>query len=97
MRVIPKERLSSLVTKPVACLALVTTHDGLAGLHFGSPQGAWLAASELSARTHIVQVDRPFRRVLPPWKTGGIDFSPLLLLFVVYLIKTFLSLAFPYA
>ncbi|MBI2214574.1 MAG: YggT family protein [Acidobacteria bacterium] len=37
----------------------------------------------------------PFRRVLPPWKTGGIDFSPLLLLFVIYLLKTFLSLAFP--
>ncbi len=40
---------------------------------------------------------RPFRRVLPPWKTGGVDFSPLLLLFVIYLLKTFLSLAFPYA
>jgi len=40
---------------------------------------------------------KPFRRVLPPWKTGGVDFSPLLLLFVIYLIKTFLSLAFPWA
>ena len=40
---------------------------------------------------------RPFRRILPPWKTGGVDFSPLLLLFAIYLIKTFLSLAFPYA
>ena len=40
---------------------------------------------------------KPFRRLLPPWKTGGVDFSPLLLLFVVYLIRRFLSLVFPYA
>ena len=30
---------------------------------------------------------RPFRRLLPPWKTGGIDFSPLLLLLAVYLVR----------
>jgi uncharacterized protein YggT (Ycf19 family) len=40
---------------------------------------------------------RPFRRLLPPWKTGGVDFSPLLLLFVIFLIRRFLSLVFPYA
>jgi uncharacterized protein YggT (Ycf19 family) len=40
---------------------------------------------------------RPFRRLLPPWKTGGVDFSPLLLLFVIFLIRRFLTLVFPYA
>ena len=30
---------------------------------------------------------RPFRRLLPPSKTSGIDFSPLLLLLVVGLIQ----------
>ena len=30
---------------------------------------------------------RPFRRMLPPWKTGGIDWSPLLLLLAIYIIR----------
>jgi nickel-dependent lactate racemase len=58
------DRAASLVDRPVACLALVVTHDGLVGIHFGSPQDAWEAASALSAQTHIVYVERPFRRVL---------------------------------
>ncbi|HVT44135.1 MAG TPA: YggT family protein [Thermoanaerobaculia bacterium] len=37
---------------------------------------------------------RPFRRLLPPWKTGGIDWSPLLLLLAIYFIRTFLNMAF---
>jgi YggT family protein len=37
---------------------------------------------------------RPFRRLLPPSKTGGIDWSPLLLLLALYMIQTFLRLAF---
>jgi YggT family protein len=34
----------------------------------------------------------PIRRLLPPWKTGGIDWSPLLLLLVIYFIRTFLRM-----
>lgn len=34
----------------------------------------------------------PFRKLLPPWKTGGIDWSPLLLLLVIYFIESFLRL-----
>jgi len=30
---------------------------------------------------------RPFRRILPPWKTAGIDWSPLLLLLVIFIIR----------
>ena|SRR5687768_2881741 len=37
---------------------------------------------------------RPFRRLLPPHKTAGIDWSPLLLLLTIYFIRTFLRLAF---
>jgi YggT family protein len=33
---------------------------------------------------------RPFQRLLPPWKTSGIDFSPLLLLLVVNLAERIL-------
>jgi nickel-dependent lactate racemase len=53
-----------LIDRPSACFALVVTHEGLAGLYFGSPQEAWQAASALSAQKHIVYVDKPFRRVL---------------------------------
>ncbi|MGA2263771.1 MAG: lactate racemase domain-containing protein [Acidobacteriota bacterium] len=58
------DRAASLVERPVACFALVVTHAGLAGLYFGSPRDAWRVAAALSAQTHIVYVDRPFRRVL---------------------------------
>lgn len=37
---------------------------------------------------------RPFRRLLPPHKTAGIDWSPLLLLLAIYFIRTFLRLSF---
>jgi uncharacterized protein YggT (Ycf19 family) len=30
---------------------------------------------------------RPFRRILPPYKTGGIDWSPLLLLLAIFIIR----------
>jgi len=58
------DRAAAMVDRPVACLALVVTHAGLAGLYFGSARDAWGAASDLSARTHIIYVERPYRRVL---------------------------------
>jgi len=58
------DRAAALVDRPKRCLALVVTHAGLAGLFFGSPEEAWQAAAEVSARTHIVWVEKPFRRVL---------------------------------
>src|SRR6266568_6113336 len=30
---------------------------------------------------------RPFRKVLPPWKTAGIDWSPLLLLLAIFILR----------
>jgi YggT family protein len=33
---------------------------------------------------------RPFRRLLPPHKMGGIDWSPLLLLLAIYLVRRLL-------
>jgi nickel-dependent lactate racemase len=58
------DRAALMVKQPVSCFALVATHAGLAGLFFGSPEDAWRAAADLSAKTHIVHVERPFRRVL---------------------------------
>jgi nickel-dependent lactate racemase len=58
------DRAASLIPRLTSCFALVVTHEGLAGLYFGSPQDAWTAASALSAKKHIVYVEKPFRRVL---------------------------------
>ncbi len=58
------DRAASLIPRPRICLAAVVTHAGLAGLYFGEPHEAWQAAAALSARLHIVWVDKPFRRVL---------------------------------
>ncbi len=37
---------------------------------------------------------RPFRRLLPPGRTGGIDFSPLLVILAIIFVKTFLGRLF---
>jgi len=58
------DRAVSLIERPVACFALVVTHEGVAGLYFGSPQEAWKSAAALSAQKHIIYVKKPFRRVL---------------------------------
>ena len=58
------DRAASLVPKPTTCFSLVVTHDGLAGLFYGTPHEAWTAASQLSSKKHIIWVEKPFRRVL---------------------------------
>jgi nickel-dependent lactate racemase len=58
------DRAASFVDVPKLCFGLVVTYEGLAGLYAGSPEEAWQAASELSAKLHIVYVKAPFRRVL---------------------------------
>lgn len=55
---------AAMVKTPVACLALVVTHDGVSGAYFGSAKDAWKAASELSSQIHVNWVERPFKRVL---------------------------------
>lgn len=36
---------------------------------------------------------RPFRRILPPHKTGGIDWSPMLLLLAIFIIRGLIGAA----
>src|SRR4051812_45128520 len=36
---------------------------------------------------------RPFRRILPPHKMGGIDWSPMLLLLTIYLLQQLILVA----
>jgi nickel-dependent lactate racemase len=58
------DRAAAFIEIPIACFGLVVTHDGLAGLYFGSPQESWQASAKLSAQKHIIYVDKPFQRVL---------------------------------
>ena len=37
---------------------------------------------------------RPFRRLLPPRRTGGVDFSPMVVILLIILIKLFLARLF---
>jgi nickel-dependent lactate racemase len=58
------DRAARMIDVPSACFALVVTHEGLAGIYFGSPHEAWQSAAALSAEKHIVCVKKPYRGVL---------------------------------
>jgi nickel-dependent lactate racemase len=58
------DRAASFVPTPVLCFALVTTYDGVAGMYFDTPREAWVHASALSAKKHVIWIDKPYKRVL---------------------------------
>jgi nickel-dependent lactate racemase len=58
------DRAASLLDTPLSLLALVVTHDGVAGVYCGDPRDAWREAATLSSRRHVVWVDKPYQRVL---------------------------------
>ncbi len=58
------DRAASLLKTPASLLALVVTHEGIAGIFCGDIRETWTRAAALSARRHIVWVDRPYARVL---------------------------------
>jgi nickel-dependent lactate racemase len=57
-------RAASLLDVPLSLLALVVTHEGIAGVFCGDTQDAWRQAATLSSRRHIVWIDQPVDRVL---------------------------------
>jgi nickel-dependent lactate racemase len=57
-------RAASLIPIPKLCFSLVATHDGLHGVYVGTPEEAWDAAADLSAKVHIVYKDHAFKSVL---------------------------------
>ena len=57
-------RAARLLPTPISLLALVVTHEGVAGMYCGGIQEAWSHAATLSSRRHIVWVDKPYSRVL---------------------------------
>jgi nickel-dependent lactate racemase len=58
------DRAAGLLNTPLSVLALVVTHDGIAGLFCGDVHEAWRQAAALSSHRHIVWLDRPVDRVL---------------------------------
>lgn len=73
------DRAGAMVKVDKLCVAMVVAPDkDLVGVFAGTPEAAWDAASDLSARVHIVCKDRPFHTILscaPPmydelWTAG---------------------------
>lgn len=58
------DRAATLLYTPLSLMALVVTHDGVAGAFCGDVHDAWRQAATLSARRHVLWVDKPFARVL---------------------------------
>lgn len=58
------DRAASLVNRPKLCFSMVVKDKEMAGLYVGTPEEAYAAAADLSARLHIKWLDRRFRRVL---------------------------------
>jgi nickel-dependent lactate racemase len=57
-------KAASLLPTPLSLLAVVVTHDGVAGMYCGDVHDAWRQAATLSSHRHIVWVDEPYDRVL---------------------------------
>ena len=58
------DRAASFIDKPKLCFSLVVRDEGLAGLFIGTPEEAYEHAADLSAKLHILYVDKPFQQVL---------------------------------
>ena len=59
------DRAGAMVQVDKLCLALVVDpQNNLVGLFAGTPEAAWDAASDLSAKVHIVRKDKPFHTIL---------------------------------
>ena len=57
-------KAASLLQTPLSLLAVVVTHEGVAGMYCGDVHDAWRQAAALSSQRHIVWVDEPYDRVL---------------------------------
>ena len=58
------DRAARLLDRPLSLLAVVVTHEGVAGVFCGEPADAWRQAAMLSSRRHVIWVDQPYDRVL---------------------------------
>lgn len=58
------DKAASFIDKPKLCFSMVVKGEDLAGLYIGTPEEAYEAAADLSARLHVNWIDRPYQRVL---------------------------------
>ena len=58
------DRAAQLLDRPLSLLAVVVTHEGVAGVFCGDLPQTWRQAASLSSRRHIVWVNEPYDRVL---------------------------------
>ena len=58
------DRAGAMINLPKTCFAIVVEQGGAAGVFAGTPETAWEAATELSARHHIVWRDRAYSTIL---------------------------------
>ena len=58
------DRAAQLLDRPLSLLAVVVTHEGVAGVFCGDLPQTWREAASLSSRRHIVWVNEPYDRVL---------------------------------
>ena len=59
------DHAAAMVDVEKTCFCMVVRPDkSLAGLFFGTPEGAWDAASDLSANEHITYKERPFHTIV---------------------------------
>ncbi len=58
------DKAAAFIDRPKLCFSMVVKGDALAGLYIGSPEVAYEAAADLSAKLHVTWVDRPYQRVL---------------------------------
>jgi nickel-dependent lactate racemase len=58
------DRAASMVPKPHSLIALVTHHEGVAGVWCGDAEEAWREAASLSSARHVVTLASPVSRML---------------------------------
>jgi lactate racemase len=58
------DKAAAFIDKPKLCFSMVVKGEDLAGLYIGSPEEAYAAAADLSAKLHVTWIDRPYQRVL---------------------------------
>ncbi len=55
---------ASFISVRKICFCLTVVHKQARAIFFGTPEEAWSAAADLSAKTHIVYKDHPYKSVL---------------------------------
>lgn len=58
------DKAASMIPVEKRCFCLTVVKKDTKAIFFGTPEGAWNQAADLSAKTHIVYKDKPFKSVL---------------------------------